>query len=150
MLHLLAEAGELVLDGRAHRLDAAVPLAGDEADVGRVPGDMAGDQLDGAGYAFIGVAVGGDGGPDHRVQAAQRLLDQRDAEIRGGAEVPVEGGGGDADGTGDLAQTQTAQALLLQQPQRGVQERLSGLLLLGLPDAEGVTHAMQLTTVLWN
>ncbi|GHH15467.1 hypothetical protein GCM10018780_56860 [Streptomyces lanatus] len=64
--------------------------------------------------------------------------------------MPVEGGRGDADGAGDLTQAETAQALVLQQSQRGVQERLSGLLFLGLPKAEGVTHAMQLTTVLWN
>ncbi|GAA3217983.1 hypothetical protein GCM10020256_21570 [Streptomyces thermocoprophilus] len=84
------------------------------------------------------------------MQAAQRLLDEGHAQVGGGAEVPVEGGRRDADGTRDLAQTQAAQALLLQQPQGRVQERLAGLLLLRLPDAEGVTHAMQLTTVLRN
>jgi hypothetical protein len=88
--------------------------------------------------------------PDHRVQAAQRLLDQRHTEVGSGAEVPVERGRGDADRPGDLAQSQAAEALLLQQAERRVQERLAGLLLLRLADAEGVTHAMQLTTVLRN
>lgn len=84
------------------------------------------------------------------MQAAQRLLDEGRAEIRDGAEVPVEGRRRDTDGTRDLAQTQAAQALLLQQPQGRVQERLPGLLLLCLPEAEGVTHVIQLTTVLCN
>ncbi|BET47495.1 hypothetical protein RGQ21_24770 [Kitasatospora aureofaciens] len=64
--------------------------------------------------------------------------------------MAVEGGRGDAHGPGDLAQPQTAQTLLLQQAERRVEERLSGLPLLFLPNAWGVTHAMQLTTVLWN
>ncbi len=109
-----------------------------------------GDQLDGAGDAFLAAAGAGHRVLDHRVQAAQRLLDQRHAEIRGGPEVPVEGGRRDPDGPGDLPQAQAAQALFLQQTERRVQECLPGLLLLGLPDAEGVTHVIQLTTVLRN
>ncbi len=127
-----------------------MPFAGDETDVGGMRRDVLGDQPHGPLYALLAVAGRGDDRADHRVQAAERLLDEGDAEVGGGAEVPVEGRRGDADLAGDLAQTQAAQALLLQQSQGRVQEGLSGLLLLGLPNAEGVTHTMQLTTVLWN
>ncbi|EKX66154.1 putative lipoprotein, partial [Streptomyces ipomoeae 91-03] len=146
--HLLGEPHQLLPDGVPHGLDAAVPLAGDEADVCGVRVHVAGDQLDGALDEFVVVADRRHQVLDHRVQTAQRLLDERDAEVRGRAEVPVEGGRGDAHGPGDLAQPEAAQALLLQQTERGVQECLPGLLLLGLPGAESVTHAMQLTTVL--
>ncbi len=88
--------------------------------------DMVGDQVDRALDASGAVAGRGDRVPDHRVQTAERLLDQRHAEVLRRAEVPVEGGRCDPDGAGDLAQTQAAQALLLQQFQRSVQERLTG------------------------
>lgn len=59
--------------------------------------------------------------------------------------MPVEGGGGDADRAGHLAQPHAAQALFLQQVQRRVEQGLPGALLLGLPDTDGlpVTHAIQ-------
>ncbi|CAM5320339.1 hypothetical protein SALBM135S_07069 [Streptomyces alboniger] len=93
-----------------------------------------------------------DGRDSRTVSAACRLLSASSTsatpQLGRVTEVPVEGGGGHAHGAGDLAQAQAAEALLGEELQRGVHERLPGLLLLGLPDAEGVTHAMQLTTVL--
>ncbi|MGX1303452.1 hypothetical protein RKD35_004940 [Streptomyces albogriseolus] len=111
---------------------------------------MTGDQLDGARDAFLALAGRRHRRPDHRVQAAQRLLDECHAQVLDRPEVPVERGRGDSDGAGDLTQAQAAQALALQQFERRVQKRLPGPLLLGLPDAGRVTHAMQLTTVLPN
>jgi len=69
------------------------------------------------------------------VQAAEGLLDQRDAEPRHAGEVAVEGGRGDAHLAGHLAQPDAAQALLLEQSQRRVEQRLTGALLPGLPDS---------------
>ncbi len=77
--------------------------------------------------------------------AAERLFHQRHPQVRGVAGVAVEGGGV----TGrprHLPQAQAAEALLLQQRERRVEEGLTGLLLAGLPDPRGgggVTHAMQ-------
>jgi hypothetical protein len=118
-------------------------FAGDESDVSGVPAYEPGDQLDGGGDPFVAVAGRRQGRTDRAVQAAQGLVDKGDAEVRGVAEVAVEGRRGDADRAGHLAQPQAAQALPLQEAEGGVQERLTGLLFLGLPYPGGVTHAIQ-------
>ena len=70
-------------------------------------------------------------------------LDQGDTEVGRVLEVPVERGRRHADGPGDLAQPEAAQALVLQELERRVHEGLPGLLLLGLPDSESVAHTTQ-------
>ncbi len=70
------------------------------------------------------------------MQAAEGLLDEGDAELRQVGEVAVEGGRGDADLAGHLAQSQAAQALVFEQPQRRVEQRLPRLLLARLPDPD--------------
>lgn len=81
--------------------------------------------------------------PHHHMQTPQRLLDQGDTQLPHVPEVPVERGRGDPHHPRDLPQPQAAQALLLQQPERRVEQRLTGLLFLGLPDSKTVTHVIQ-------
>ncbi len=140
---LVGEPRQLFGYRLAHRPYAAVPFARDEADVGGVGADVRGDHLDGAVDALLGAVLLGEDRADHGVQAVERLLDQRDAEVGHVPEVPVEGGRGDADDAGDLAQPEAAEALVLQEEQARVEERLTGLLLLGLPDPGRVTHIIQ-------
>ncbi len=101
------------------------------------------DEADRAVDALGAVAGRGEGRADHRVQAAESLVHERDAEVRRVTEVPVEGGRGDTDRPGDLAQTETAQALVLQQDEGRLHEGPAGLLLLDLADPGGVTHDIQ-------
>lgn len=141
--HLLGEPPQLGRYGPADRADAAVLFTGDETEVGGLFADMAHDQLDAAVQALLAVTGLGERRPDHPVQAAQRLLDERHTERRGVVEVPVEGGGRDARGPRHLAQPEAAEALVLQESECGIQQCLTGSQLLGLADADGVTHAIQ-------
>ncbi|GFN07348.1 hypothetical protein Smic_59040 [Streptomyces microflavus] len=141
--HLLREPEQLRRDGLTHRAHPAVLLPGDEPEVGGLRTDMARYHLHAAVQPLLAVARLREHRGDQSVQAAQRLLHQGHTERRGVLEVPVEGGGGDPDGPGHLAQPQAAQALVLQQQERGVEEGLAGLQLLGLADSGGVTHAIQ-------
>lgn len=141
--HLLGESPQLRRYGLADPADAAVLFTGDEAEVGGLRTYMTGDQLDAAVQPGLAVARLGEDRADHPVQASERFLDECDAECGGVVEVPVEGGRRDAHGPRHLAQPQAAQALVLQQLECGVQQRLTGFQLLGLTDADGVTHAIQ-------
>lgn len=141
--HFLSESPQLGSYGLADRADAAVLFAGDEAEVGRLRTYMTGNQLDAAVQPGLAVARLGEDRADHPVQAAEGFLDKCHAERGGVVEVPVEGGRRDAHRPRHLAQSQAAQALMLQQLECGVQQCLTGFQLLGLADADGVTHAIQ-------
>ncbi|GAB2718629.1 hypothetical protein GCM10010442_44670 [Kitasatospora kifunensis] len=77
------------------------------------------------------------------MQALQRLGDQDHAEFVQIAEVPVEAGGGEPGLPGHLPYAESAEVLVLQQPQSGIEQCAAALLLLGGSGSDGVTHIIQ-------
>jgi hypothetical protein len=144
---LVGEAVQLDAYGGPYGRDAAVPFAYDEADVRGVLAYVTGDRGDGALDARGLVGRAGEDLVYDTVEAAERLLDEGDAQVAHVLEVPVEGRRGHSHDAGHLAQTEAAEALVLQQLQSGVEQGAAGPRLLGLAGGRcgrgGVAHVIE-------
>ena len=118
---LAREQPDLAADRLPQRAHAAEPLARDEAEVQAVLVHVAHEDLDRAADDVLGVRLR-PGRPDHLAQGPERLVDQRQAELLHAREVPVEGGRDDPGLAADLAQAEAAEAVVLEQQQRRLQQ----------------------------
>jgi hypothetical protein len=131
---LAAEQADLAADRSPQRRYATVALARYEAEVQGVLVNIAQKDRDRCADHTLLVAAILASSAEQPAQAAEGLIDQRQAEVVHVLEVAIEACRGDSRLARDLAQAQAAEGAVVEQPQRRVEQRFARTLLaLGPP-----------------
>ncbi len=142
---LRGDQPDLGADRVAQHRHPARPFAADEPPVLAALVDSRDEDVDRGLDDPVGVELAGSGAAQHVPQCAEGLVDQHEAERFHRLEVPVERGWDDAGLPGDLTQAQRAEAAVLEQAQRGGDDRAAGGLLALLPGRVYPANATDLT-----